>query len=49
LFDGTPMDATVVGSDKDTDLALLQLDIPDDYTGEPPHAVMGDSAALNEG
>jgi len=49
LYDGTPMDATVVGSDKDTDLALIQLDVPGDYTGELPHAVMGDSAALNEG
>jgi len=49
LYDGTPMDATVVGSDKDTDLALIQLTVPDDYAGELPHAVMGDSAALNEG
>ncbi len=49
LSDGTPMDATVVGSDKDTDLALIQLIIPDDFVGELPYAVMGDSDALDEG
>lgn len=49
LFDGTPMDATVIGSDQDTDLALIQLDIPDDYTGELPYAVIGDSELLREG
>ncbi len=49
LFDGTPMDATVIGSDQDTDLALIQLDIPDDYAGELPHAVIGDSELLREG
>jgi len=49
LYDGTPMDATVVGSDKDTDLALIQLKVPADRVGELPHAVMGDSEALAEG
>ncbi|MDY7010929.1 MAG: trypsin-like peptidase domain-containing protein [Planctomycetota bacterium] len=29
LFDGRSMDAKVVGSDKDTDLALVQLKLPD--------------------
>ena len=49
LSDGTPMDAVVVGSDKDTDLALLQLTIPDDYAGPMPHAQIGDSDVLTEG
>lgn len=48
LSDGTAMDAKVIGSDKDTDLALLQLDV-----GEPakslPHAKIGDSTVLVEG
>lgn len=49
LSDGTPMDAQVVGSDKDTDLALLQLKIPDDYAGPMPFAQIGDSNTLTEG
>lgn len=48
LFDGQSMDATVVGSDKDTDLAVVQLKLPD--KAHPlPHATIGDSDALKEG
>ncbi|MCD4699623.1 MAG: trypsin-like peptidase domain-containing protein [Phycisphaerae bacterium] len=48
LLDGRAMDAKVVGSDKDTDLALIQLILPDG-AGPLPHAVLGDSAKLKEG
>ena len=48
LYDGRAMEAAVVGSDKDTDLALIQLKVPAD--GPPlPYAVLGDSDALREG
>jgi len=48
LFDGRPVDAKVLGSDKDTDLALLQLELPAD--AKPlPHASIGDSTLLKEG
>ena len=48
LFDGRPVDAKVLGSDKDTDLALLQLELP--AGAEPlPNAVLGDSTRLKEG
>ena len=48
LFDGQAFEAKVVGTDKDTDLALLQIQLPAD--AEPlPHAVLGDSAILKEG
>lgn len=48
LLDGRPLDARVVGTDKDTDLALLQLQLPSD--AKPlPHAVLGDSTDLKEG
>ncbi len=48
LYDGRAFDATVVGSDKDTDLALLQLDLPPD--AEPlPFARLGDSNQATEG
>ncbi len=48
LFDGRAYDATVVGTDKDTDLALVRLRRP---ANDPPlvHAAIGDSAALKEG
>ena len=56
LYDGRAMDAEVVGSDKDTDLALIQLKLPDkpdkpdtDDTGGLPHAILGDSTMLKEG
>jgi len=42
------MEAEVVGKDKDTDLALIQLDLPPG-TNDLPFAEMGDSAALKEG
>ena len=48
LLDGRAMDAKIVGADKDTDLALLQLAAP--AGGGPlPHAVLGDSDKLKEG
>ena len=48
LFGGRAAEAKVVGSDKDTDLALIQLDLP---AGGPtvPYAVLGDSDVLKEG
>ncbi len=59
LSDGTPMDATVKGSDKDTDLALLNLKpvadgsaatMPATAPAAPlPYARIGDSKALKEG
>ncbi len=48
LYDGQAMDAKVVGTDKDTDLALIQLAVPDD-AGPLPYAVLGDSLRLKEG
>lgn len=48
LYDGRAMTATVVGSDKDTDLALVRLNAPAD-AGTMPHAVIGDSDVLKEG
>jgi serine protease Do len=47
LFDGRAMDAKVVGSDKDVDLALLQLAVP--AGASVPYAVLGDSEKLKEG
>ncbi len=48
LFDGRAMHAETVGSDKDTDLALLQLTLPDD--AKPlPYAEIGRSENLEEG
>jgi len=48
LFDGQAMDARVLGTDKDTDLALVQLQLPDG--AKPlPFAVLGDSTKLKEG
>ncbi len=48
LYDGRAMDAQVVGSDKDSDLALIQLKIPAG-SSELPHAELGDSTQLKEG
>ena len=48
LSDGQAMGAEVIGSDKDTDLALLQLDVPADG-GPLPYAHVGDSTVLVEG
>jgi serine protease Do len=48
LYDGRAMAAKVVGTDKDTDLGLLQLDLPAD--AKPlPFAALGDSTKLKEG
>jgi serine protease Do len=47
LLDGRGLDAKVVGSDKDVDLALLQLQLP--AGGKTPFAVLGDSDKLKEG
>jgi len=47
-FDERAMNAKVVGSDKDTDLALLQMEMPKD--AKPlTYARFGDSNALEEG
>ena len=55
LFDGRAMDAKVLGSDKDTDLALLQLQFPtteaksEAKAADLTYAAFGDSSALREG
>jgi len=48
LLDGRAMQAKVVGTDKDTDLALLQLRLPAG-AGPLPYARMGDSDRVTEG
>lgn len=48
LYDGRAMDAQVVGSDKDSDLALVQLKVPPG-SAPLPHAELGDSTKLKEG
>jgi len=48
MSDGRAMTASVVGSDQDTDLALIQLDAGED-SGPLPFAEIGDSARLSEG
>jgi serine protease Do len=48
LFDGQALRAKVLGTDKDTDLALLQLAMPEN--AKPlPYAKLGDSGKLAEG
>ncbi len=47
-FEGKAMDATVVGMDKDTDLALLQMKLPKDAKPQV-FASFGDSDKLVEG
>ncbi|MDY0070390.1 MAG: trypsin-like peptidase domain-containing protein [Porticoccaceae bacterium] len=45
LFDGREARAEVVGTDKDTDLAVLKIDLPEltpIATGDPHHARVGD-------
>jgi serine protease Do len=55
LYDGRHMDASIVGTDKDTDLALLQLKTPGTSTAPAtapaglPFAALGDSTVLKEG
>ena len=48
LYDGRSLDAEVVGSDKDTDLALVQLQMKEGAS-DLPYARLGDSERLNEG
>jgi serine protease Do len=48
LLDGRGLSAKVLGTDKDTDLALLQLELPED-AAPLPCARLGDSSALVEG
>jgi len=48
LYDGRAFSAKVVGTDKDTDLALVQLELPADAE-TIPHAELGDSSVLKEG
>jgi S1-C subfamily serine protease len=48
LSDGRAMDAKVVGTDKDTDLAVVQLNLPKGTTAVP-YAALGDSTQLKEG
>lgn len=48
LFDGRAMNARTVGTDKDTDLALIQLQLPDN-TAPLPHGTLSDSDRLKEG
>ena len=48
LYDGRAANAKTVGSDKDTDLALVQLELPGG-SATVPFAVLGDSEVLKEG
>jgi len=47
LYDGSVGTAKVIGTDKDTDLALIQVQVPN--RTEYPHARLGDSDKLSEG
>lgn len=48
LSNGEHYDATVIGSDKDTDVALLQLKLPEKKP-DLPFALLGQSSLLREG
>lgn len=48
LSDGLAVNAHVVGTDKSTDLAILQLKLPA-HVNAVPHAPLGDSTTLREG
>jgi serine protease Do len=48
LYDGRSFDGKLIGSDKDTDLALVKLQLPAD-AGKLPFATLGDSGKLKEG
>ena len=48
LYDGRAYDAKVIGSDKDTDLALLKLVMPEN-SKKLAYATLGDSESLREG
>jgi serine protease Do len=49
LYDGTNYTAEVIGTDKDTDLALLRLKLPEERTEPLPFAELGESSGLKEG
>ena len=50
LFDERQVDARVLGEDPETDLALLQLELPADLKAKGlPAAAWGDSSAMQEG
>jgi len=49
LSDGRHFDAKVVGSDKDTDLALIKIDMSKAQSDPLPYASIGDSDTLKEG
>lgn len=48
LFDGTPLYADIIGTDKDLDLALIKLRLPVGAAALP-YAELGDSAKMKEG
>ncbi len=48
LYNGQAFKAKVLGSDKDTDVALLKLEMPPG-AAPLPHATLGQSASLTEG
>lgn len=48
LFDGTPLYADIIGTDKDLDLALIKLRLPRNAPALP-YAELGDSAKMKEG
>jgi serine protease Do len=48
LYDGQALEAKVVGTDKDTDLALVQLEL-EEAAPDLPYANLGDSSKLSEG
>ncbi len=49
LYDGRAYNAEVIGSDKDTDVALVRLNIPAGEQQPIPYARLGDSSELTEG
>lgn len=48
LFDGRHFDASIIGKDKDLDLSLLRMHLPDSLR-HLPNARLGESSALKEG
>ena len=48
LSDGRHTGAEILGSDKDTDLAVIRLEMGEGF-GDVPHASLGDSTTLREG